>query len=186
MWQPLVSGRCRTGQVILCNYTAARQENVRFLIQKGAQLNARNEEDCVLNAICRNVPLAMEEFRKLLDSGITMEKDKAIIHLDFTKIFLREKMKQDTLQTSLFVDLSRTPFKDLIEHPLCQTFLKDKFNKVIWYFVFFIMMPHFIFSLNYSLYSGLIFGYLCHMNDTDRRWKWLEEIPCMQVEYKVS
>ena len=151
---------------------------MRFLIQRGAQLNARNDENNVISVISKNVPRAMEEFGKRLDSGITMEKDKAIIHLDFTKIFLREKMKQDTLQTSLFYDLSQTPFKDLITHPLCQTFLKDKFKKVIWYFVFFIMLPHFIFAVIYSIYSGLIFGHLCPMNDTDSRWEWMEEIPC--------
>ena len=177
----MVSWRSRPGQVrlFILTFTASRQENVKFLIQRGAQLNARNEEENVINAISRNVPLAMEEFGKLLDSGITMEKHKAIIHLDFTKIFRRDKMDEDTLQTSLFFDLSQTPFKYLIEHPLCQTFLKDKFNRVIWYFVFFIMVPHFIFSVNYSLYSGLIFGHLCHMNDTDEsRWDFDENIPC--------
>ena len=155
---------------------------MRFLIQKGAQLNARNGEESVINVISKNVPRAMEEFGKRLDSGITMEKDKAIIDLDFTKIFDGGKMDEDTLQTSLFYDLSHTQFKDLIEHPLCQTFLKDKFNMVIWYFVFFIMVPHFVFSVIYSLYSGLIFGHLCPMNDTDSRWEMMEEIPCGRID----
>ena len=109
-------------------FTASRQENVRFLIQRGAQLNARNEEDNVIKAISKNVPRAMEEFKDRLDTGIKMEKDKAIIHLDFTKIFQREKMKQDTLPTSLFFDLTQTPFKYLLEHPLCLTFLQNKFT----------------------------------------------------------
>ena len=160
-------------------FTASRQENVRFLIQSGAQLNARNKEDNVINAISKNVPWAMDEFKKLLDSGITIDRDKAIIHLDFTKIFLREKMKQDTLETSLFFDLSQTQFKDLIAHPLCQTFIEDKW---IWNFVFFIMLPHFIFSLIYSFHSGLLFGYLCEMNDTDGRWEAAEEIPCGPID----
>ena len=117
---------------------------MRFLIQRGAQLNARAEDDNVIKAINQHVPRAMEEFEQLLDTGITMEKDKAIITLDFTKIFQRDKMKDDTLETSLFSDLSKSQFRELIEHPLCQTFLKDKFNMVIWYFVF---------SVIYSLYS---------------------------------
>ena len=156
---------------------------MRFLIQRGAQLNARNDEDNVIKAISKNVPRAMEEFSKLLDSGITMEEDKAIIHLDFTKIFMREKMKEDTLPTSLFFDLSQTPFKHLLEHPLCLTFLQNKFNMVIWYFVFFIMVPHFIFSVIYSFYSGLLFGILCPMNDTDQsRWDPDEDIPCGPID----
>ena len=161
---------------------------MRFLIQKGAQLNARNGEDSVINVISKNVPRAMEEFGKRLDSGITMEKDKAIIDLDFTKIFDGGKMDEDTLQTSLFYDLSQTQFKYLIEHPLCQTFLQNKFNMVIWYFVFFIMVPHFVFSVIYSLYSGLIFGHLCPMNDTDEsRWDPDEDIPCGLIkETEVS
>ena len=155
---------------------------MRFLIQSGAQLNARNDKNNVINAITKKVPRAMEEFVKRLDSGITMEEDNATIHLDFTKIFQRDKMDEDTLQTSLFFDLSQTPFKSLIEHPLCQTFLKDKFNRVIWYFVFFIMVPHFIFSVIYSFYSGFIFGHLCHMNDTNGRWEWMEDIPCGEMD----
>ena len=125
----------------------------------------------------------MEEFSKQLDEGIKMDENKATITLDFTKILLREKMKEDTLLTSLFLDLSKTPFKDLIEHPLCQAFLQNKFNEVIWYFVFFIMMPHFVFCLIYSLYSGYIFGQLCPMNDEDQsRWDWDENIPCGTID----
>ena len=157
---------------------------MRFLIQRGAQLNTRNKEDNVIDVISKKVPRAMEEFSKLLDTGITMEKDKATINLDFTKIFQRHKMnEEDTLPTSLFLDLSQTPFRDLIEHPLCQTFLQNKLNKVVWYFVFFIMLPHFLFSLVYSFYSGFIFGHLCAMNSTDnnRRWEWDQDIPCRDM-----
>ena len=120
----------------------------------------------------------------MIQSGITLEKDKATINLDFTKIFRRDRMKEeDTLPTSLFLDLSQTPFRDLIEHPLCQTFLQNKFNKVVWYFVFFIMVPHFLFSLIYSFYSGFIFGHLCAINasDNDRRWEWNQDIPCRDM-----
>ena len=125
----------------------------------------------------------MEEFEKLLDTGISMKKDEAIITLDFTKIFHREKMQEDTLETSLFSDLSKSQFSELIEHPLCQTFLNWKFDKtVILYFVFFIMVPHMMFSTIYSLYSGVFFGYLCVPNNTNSRWNWTEKIDCVDVE----
>ena len=125
----------------------------------------------------------MEEFEKLLNTGITMEKDEATITLDFTKIFQRDKMKDDTLETSLFADLSQSQFKELIEHPLCQTFLFKKFDKkVIWYFVFFIMVPHMMFSTIYSLYSGVFFGYLCVPNNTSRRGNLTERIPCVDLD----
>ena len=86
------------------------------------------------------------------------------------------------MQTSLFFDLSQTHFKDLIAHPLCQAFLEDKCKKEIWYFVIFIMVPHFVFSLIYSIYSGALLGHLCAMNDTDGRWELTEEIPCGQID----
>ena len=125
----------------------------------------------------------MEEFENLLDTGITMEKNEATITLDFRKIFQREKMKDDTLETSLFSDLSQSHFKELIEHPLCQTFLFKKFDKkVIWYFVFFIMLPHMMFSTIYSLYSGVFFGYLCVPKNTTSTWILSERIPCVDVE----
>ena len=125
----------------------------------------------------------MEEFEKLLNTGITMEKDEATITLDFTKIFQRDKMKDDTLETSLFADLSQSQFKELIEHPLCQTFLFKKFDKkVIWYFVFFIMVPHMMFSTIYSLYSGVFFGYLCVPKNTSRRGNLTERIPCVDLD----
>ena len=168
-------------QVFIFTFTAKCEENVRFLIQRGAQLNARNKEDNVINAISRNVPLAMEEFRKRLDAGIVMEKNSATINLDFTKIFQRDKMDEETVPTTLFQDLSQTSFTDLIEHPLCLTFLRNKFRKVIWSFVFFIMLPHFLFSLIYSSYGVYIFGHLCIMNNTDGRWKWNQAIPCRDM-----
>ena len=156
---------------------------MRFLIKRGAQLNARDKEDNVISVINQNVPRAMEEFDTRLDTGITMKKDEATINLDFTKIFQRDKMKEDTLETSLFSDLSKSQFKELIEHPLCQTFLNKKFDKkVIWYFVFFIMLPHMVFSTIYSLYSGVFFGYLCLPKNTSSRWDWLEKIPCDDVD----
>ena len=163
-------------------FTASRQENVRFLIKRGAQLNARDKEDNVISVINQNVPRAMEEFDTRLDTGISMKKDEAIITLDFTKIFQREKMREDTLETSLFSDLSQSQYQWLIEHPLCQTFLNKKFDKkVIWYFVFFIMVPHIIFSTIYSLYSGVFFGYLCLPKSTSSRWDFSEKIPCDDV-----
>ena len=127
----------------------------------------------------------MEEYRTLLDQGITMETDEATITLDFTKIFQRNKMDEETTQMSLFMDLGLSPFKDLIEHPLCHTFLHKQFNKVIWYFVLFMLLPHLIFCTVYSLYCGVFFGYLCVPGDTEeyQRWDLYREIPCRQLDY---
>ena len=156
---------------------------MRFLIERGAQLNARDKDENVINAIAWNVPQAMEEFEKLLDTGITMNKDEAIITLNFTKIFQIDKMKEETLETSLFSDLDQSQFKELIEHPLCLVFIHQVlFKKLLWYYVFFIMVPHWLFSTIYSFYCGVFFGYLCVPKNNSSRWDLLERIPCVDVD----
>ena len=103
-------------------------------------------ERSLLTSIAQNVPRAMEEFRKRLDDGITLDRDRAVISLDHGKIFQRNKMEENITEMTLFLSLGDSPFKDFIEHPLCQSFLYSKFKKVIWFFVIALMMPHFLFS----------------------------------------
>ena len=55
-------------------------------------------------------------------------------------------MEENITEMTLFLSLGDSPFKDFIEHPLCQSFLYSKFKKVIWFFVIALMMPHFLFS----------------------------------------
>ena len=126
-------------------YSEIRPENVRQLISRGAQLNSLDQEGrSVLKAVVENVPRAMEEYRKHLDEGISLDKDN--ITMDYTKIFKRDKMKGATTEMTLFQSLGESPFKEIIEHPLVQSFLHNKFNKVKWYFVVVLMLPHFLFS----------------------------------------
>ena len=147
-----------------------------------------------------NVPRAVEEYRKYLDEGITLHKDKAIITLDYSRIFRKDKMEGATKDMTLFQALADSPFKDLIEHPLCQCYLHNKFRKVIWFFVLILLFPHFFFSGNqyststarcklqclavFSVYSGLLFGYLCAPPkdaQPEERWDFNQEIECKRV-----
>ena len=126
-------------------YSEIRPENVRQLISLGAQLNSLDQEGrSVLKAVVENVPRAMEEYKKHLDEGISLDKDN--ITMDYTKIFKRDKMKGETTEMTLFQSLGESPFKEIIEHPLMQSFLHNKFNKVKWYFGVILMLPHFLFS----------------------------------------
>ncbi len=102
------------------------------------------EERSALTAVVENVPRAMEEYRKQLDEGISLDKDN--ITMDYTKIFKRNQMKGATTEMTLFQSLGESPFKEIIEHPLMQSFLHNKFNKVKWYFGVILMLPHFLFS----------------------------------------
>ena len=60
-----------------------------------------------------NTPRAMEEYRKYLDQGITLHKDKAIINLDYNKIFRRRNLEGqfETTEMTLFQSLGDSPLK---------------------------------------------------------------------------
>ena len=88
----------------------------------------------------------MEEFKRRQDKGITLDKDKAIISLDPNMIFQGNKMEETTSEMAFFLSLGESPFKECFEHPLCQSYLYSEFQKVVGFFVIFLMMPHFIFS----------------------------------------
>lgn len=127
----------------------------------------------------------MEEFIKHLDSGIVMEKEDhnrdASINLDFTKLIDRKKFSDDTNDMTLFLELVESPFKEYIEHPLCNAFLYLKFYQVKWFFVIFILASHLIFSVVYSVYAGILFGFLCAQDDEatrNHRWDFLYSYEC--------
>lgn len=88
-------------------YSEIRPENVRQLISQGAQLNSLDQDGrSVLKAVVENVPRAMEEYRKHLDEGISLDKDN--ITMDYTKIFKRDKMKGETTEMTLFQSLGES------------------------------------------------------------------------------
>ena len=86
----------------------------------------------------------MEEFQKQLDECVTLSKDDCVISLDFSRISYRSSGHDNEM--SLFTSLAATPFKEVIEHPLCQAYLYEKFKHVRIIFVFALLIPHFIFS----------------------------------------
>ena len=143
-----IEARNRAGRTPLHVAAAdVRSENARHLISRGAQLNCHDSEgESVWSTIVKNVPRAMEEYEKYLDEGISLCDDKATMTLDYGKIFKRSKMGSLTTEMTLFKHLGDSPFKQLIEHPLCHSFLQNKFKKVKWFFVLILLVPHFLFS----------------------------------------
>ena len=145
----------------------------------------------------------MEEYRRRLDDGISLDRDKAIINLDHSRI-QKNKVDGATTEMSLFLSLGESPFKEFIEHPLCRTFLYNKFKRVIWYFLIILMLPHFLFSglfqsnekyremsiflVVFSVYSGALFGYLCtpDKEEPDSRFDLLYEIECQGHDQKYT
>ena len=132
-------------------------KNIEFLISKGAQMNAKDNDDVsALKTIVSKAPVAMEEYEKKLDTGITLSTDETKIELDFSKIYDKNKLQPFVDEMSMFQDLSKSPFKDYIEHPLCQTFLHDQFNRVKYFFYGGVLVPHLIFSGNFYFLLFLI------------------------------
>ena len=101
-----------------------------------------------LKTIISKAPMAMEEYKNKLDTGIVVSNDETKIELDFSKIYDKNKLKSHVDEMSMFQDLTKTPFKDFIEHPLCQTYLHDQFNRVKYLFYGGALLPHLIFSSN--------------------------------------
>ena len=77
-----------------------------------------------------NTPRAMEEYRKYLDQGITLHKDKAIINLDYNKIFRRRNLEGqfETTEMTLFQSLSDSPLK-VCYSGFCFRRLSETFHK---------------------------------------------------------
>ena len=157
---------------------AQQADNAKFLISRNAQLNRRDKRGVSLvQTISSKVPRAMDEFTRRLDSGVKKVGD--VISLDFSKISTKD-------DTSLFKDLVKSHgsemLKDQILHPLCHAYLYKKYSQLKWFYILIIGLSHFVFSAIYSIYSVLLFQYICSPdNNFDQgadRWNWNTIIEC--------
>ena len=87
----------------------------------------KNDNSIIMD-MTRNAPRALEEFNKMLDDGLTI--DGSTITLDFSKIFVKGTEDSNIDEMMLIEEISSSPFKHTIDHPLIQTFLHDKFRRV--------------------------------------------------------
>ena len=99
-----------------------------------------------MSTIGKNVPGVMTEYENYLDKGITFDMTKLIITLDYDKILQRSKMTDDTFVMDLFLHLRDYPFSEIIEHPLCKSFLSQHYDRIVWFFMFFHLFPHLLLS----------------------------------------
>ena len=107
----------------------------------------------------------MEALKSHMDEGVYIE-DSGVdteICLNFAKLNLPEfSLNKNTGKTAnLFLTIAEHQVENsLIEHPLTQAYLFKKFKQVKWIF-YFLMVSHFVFSVVFSIYCGLLFSFSC-------------------------
>ena len=122
-------------------------EICKYLISKGAyvaQIDKMNE--VILKTILNNVPRAMPAILDRCDAGIVLENEK--IQLDFQKAFgsnkgVKNQKEHDML---LLQTLSSSPFREYVEHPLIEAFVRHKFDRVKGFFWFVTLLPTMLFA----------------------------------------
>ena len=110
----------------------------------------KNDNSIIMD-MTRNAPRALEEFNKMLDDGLTI--DGSTITLDFSKIFVKGTEDSNIDEMMLIEEISSSPFKDTIDHPLIQTFLHDKFRRVKPFYIIFQLLPYLVFASKFSHFN---------------------------------
>ena len=129
--------------------SASQTRNAKFLISMGARMISYDKNDnSIIMDMTRRTPRALEEFNKMLDDGLTM--DGSTITLDFSKIFVKGTEDSNIDEMMLIEEISSSPFKDTIDHPLIQTFLHDKFRRVKPFYIIFQLLPYLVFASKFS------------------------------------
>ena len=103
----------------------------------------KNDNSIIMD-MTRRTPRALEEFNKMLDDGLTM--DGTTITLDFSKIFVKGTEDSNIDEMMLIEEISSSPFKHTIDHPLIQTFLHDKFRRVKPFYIIIQLLPYSLFA----------------------------------------
>ena len=110
---------------------------VDILIQHGADLSARTKGGtAALSIILRKTPTSLNVFKQRLDSSITLHQHGSAtgeveLRLDFHPL-LQHQHEGEIGYLGTFV---KEGYKEILEHPLCQSFLHLKWQKIRKYYV---------------------------------------------------
>ncbi|XP_044014111.1 uncharacterized protein LOC122856501 [Aphidius gifuensis] len=110
---------------------------VDILIQHGADLSARTKGGTTaLSIILRKTPTSLSIFKQRLDSSITLHQQSSAagemeLRLDFHPL-LQHRGQGEIGYLGTFV---KEGYKEVLEHPLCQSFLHLKWQKIRKYYV---------------------------------------------------
>lgn len=110
---------------------------VDILIKRGADLSARTKGGTTaLSIILRKTPTSLNVFKEKLDSSITLHQHGSAtgeveLRLDFHPL-LQHQEQGEIGYLGTFV---KEGYKEILEHPLCQSFLYLKWEKIRKYYV---------------------------------------------------
>ncbi|XP_012277157.1 transient receptor potential channel pyrexia [Orussus abietinus] len=110
---------------------------VDILIQHGADLSSKTKGGTTaLSIILRKTPTSLNVFKQRLDSSITLHQHGSAageveLRLDFHPL-LQHQLQGEIGYLGTFV---KEGFKEILEHPLCQSFLHLKWQKIRKYYV---------------------------------------------------
>ncbi|XP_043497913.1 transient receptor potential channel pyrexia isoform X2 [Polistes fuscatus] len=110
---------------------------VDILIQHNGDLSARTKGGTsALSIILRKTPTSLEVFKQRLDASITLHQHRLAtgeieLRLDFHPL-LQHQQKGEIGYLGTFV---KEGYKEILEHPLCQSFLHLKWQKIKKYYI---------------------------------------------------
>lgn len=110
---------------------------VDILIQHGADLSARTKGGtCALSIILRKTPSSLNCFKQRLDASVSLHQHGSAageveLRLDFHPL-LQHQQQGEIGYLGTFV---KEGYKEILEHPLCQSFLHLKWQKIRKYYV---------------------------------------------------
>ncbi|KAI4498118.1 hypothetical protein M0802_006942 [Mischocyttarus mexicanus] len=144
MTETLIIWRANVNKVDKYGYTplhvAALNELsqcVDVLIQHNGDLSARTKGGTsALSIILRKTPTSLEVFKRRLDASITLHQHRLAtgeieLRLDFHPL-LQHQHKGEIGYLGTFV---KEGYKEILEHPLCQSFLHLKWQKIKKYYI---------------------------------------------------
>ncbi|KAK2579035.1 hypothetical protein KPH14_002828 [Odynerus spinipes] len=110
---------------------------VDILIEHNGDLSARTKGGTsALSLILRKTPTSLDVFKQRLDASITLHQHRSAtgeieLRLDFQPL-LQHQQKGEIGYLGTFV---KEGYKEILEHPLCQSFLHLKWQKIKKYYI---------------------------------------------------
>ena len=108
----------------------------------------------------------MKIFEERLDTGLKLENGNsemnAKIKMDFNKLSpnINSLNAQDI---SIFMEILKSPYQNLLKHPLSEAFLQLKWNQIKYLHMFLIIFSHIVYSSLYTVWALLMFGSICQI-----------------------